>query len=121
MYMLAYKILLVCLNSSANTENRKVPSVLIFLPGLYEIETFDKMLRERSNSTSSDQCFDYNKYKVCVLHSSLSPDDQRLAFQSTSVSKIILATNIAESSVTIPDVTHGKVIIELSKHLNDQT
>lgn len=43
-------------------------------------------------------------FKVVVMHSSLSPEDQKAAFQKTSNKKIILATNIAESSITLPDV-----------------
>lgn len=40
------------------------------------------------------------------LHSSISPSDQRQAFQMPPphTRKIVLATNIAETSLTIPDV-----------------
>ncbi|DAZ98360.1 TPA: hypothetical protein N0F65_000679 [Lagenidium giganteum] len=43
-----------------------------------------------------------------VLHSRVELEDQRKAFEipSSKYAKIILATNIAESSLTIPDVTH---------------
>ena len=40
------------------------------------------------------------------LHSSISPGEQRQAFQipPSGTRKIVLATNIAETSLTIPDV-----------------
>lgn len=43
---------------------------------------------------------------VLTLHSSVPPDEQRLAFQHppTGVRKVLLATNIAETSITIDDV-----------------
>jgi hypothetical protein len=57
---------------------------------------------------------------VFILHSSLSADDQKAAFVKTDAIKIILATNIAESSITIPDV---KYIIDfcLTKYLQNDS
>ena len=44
---------------------------------------------------------------VLALHSNISSDEQRKAFQipPTGVHKIVVATNIAETSLTIPDIT----------------
>ncbi|ETO59250.1 hypothetical protein F444_22377 [Phytophthora nicotianae P1976] len=46
--------------------------------------------------------------QIKVLHSEIELGDQREAFKLLGVksTKIVLSTNIAESSVTIPDVTH---------------
>ncbi|RHZ09726.1 hypothetical protein DYB37_014037, partial [Aphanomyces astaci] len=45
--------------------------------------------------------------ELFVLHSDIEIDDQAKAFENVEGKlKIILSTNIAESSVTIPDVTH---------------
>lgn len=71
-------------------------NILVFLPGLYEIVTLRGLL-----------CSDpevQGKSLVCVLHSSLATRDQRVAFQPADKPKIVLSTNIAESSVTIDSV-----------------
>lgn len=49
--------------------------------------------------------FNY-RYQVLALHSVLSSTDQNLAFNTApaGVRKIVLATNIAETGITIPDV-----------------
>lgn len=46
------------------------------------------------------------RYRVLPLHSQVSPQDQRLVFNSVpwGCRKIILATNIAETAITIDDV-----------------
>jgi HrpA-like RNA helicase len=79
-------------------------SVLVFLPGFGEIRALTERL-EGSRSLGNKQRFD-----IIPMHSTLSPQDQRRAFlkPKKGCRKIILATNIAETSVTIPDVTCGK-------------
>lgn len=75
-------------------------AVLIFLPGAGEIQT----LRERLEG--SRMFGNRKRFDVIPMHSTLSPKDQRRAFVKSrpGCQKIILATNIAETSVTIPDV-----------------
>jgi len=81
-------------------------TVLIFLPGIYEIE-------ELYNYLSS--AYHQNKlWDLTILHSLVSDDnDQRRVFQTPpeGYRRIILSTNIAESSITVPDVKYGKHII----------
>ncbi|KFQ29672.1 Putative ATP-dependent RNA helicase DHX57, partial [Mesitornis unicolor] len=79
-------------------------AVLIFLPGLAEI----KMLYEQLQSNA---LFNNRHSKRCVvypLHSSLSSEEQQSVFlrPSAGVIKIIISTNIAETSVTIDDVVY---------------
>lgn len=75
-------------------------AVLVFLPGAGEIQT----LRERLEGSRTFG--DRRRFDVIPMHSTLSPKDQRRAFVKSKkgCQKIILATNIAETSVTIPDV-----------------
>lgn len=68
--------------------------VLVFLPGKAEIEACARALAAARGSPSV----------VVPLHGSLSLDEQRRAFERTTHRKIILATNVAETSLTIPGV-----------------
>lgn len=47
-----------------------------------------------------------SRYKILALHSVLSSQDQSAAFSAlpAGVRKIVIATNIAETGITIPDV-----------------
>lgn len=47
-----------------------------------------------------------NSFEIFVLHSEIDPEEHRQAFGRTpeGVRKIILSTNIAETSLTIEDV-----------------
>lgn len=79
-------------------------AVLIFLPGLAEI----KMLYEQLQTNA---LFNNRHSKRCVvypLHSSLSSEEQQSVFlrPPAGVTKIIISTNIAETSVTIDDVVY---------------
>nr|XP_033787141.1 ATP-dependent RNA helicase DHX29 [Geotrypetes seraphini] len=91
--------LLVFLDVSPQYRNIE-GAVLIFLPGLADIQQLYDLL-------SSDKRFHSKKrYKLIALHSILSTQDQAEAFTlpPTGVRKIVLATNIAETGITIPDV-----------------
>jgi len=75
-------------------------AVLIFLPGLAHIQELYELL------TSDRQFADANVYQIVALHSVLSSQDQGRAFNipPRGVRKIVIATNIAETGITIPDV-----------------
>ncbi|XP_042303020.1 LOW QUALITY PROTEIN: putative ATP-dependent RNA helicase DHX57 [Sceloporus undulatus] len=79
-------------------------AVLIFLPGLAEIKTLYKQLQSNSlfNNRHSKRCVVY------PLHSSLSSEEQQAVFLKppTGVTKIIISTNIAETSITIDDIVY---------------
>uniref|UniRef100_A0A8C0REH8 RNA helicase n=2 Tax=Canis lupus familiaris TaxID=9615 RepID=A0A8C0REH8_CANLF len=79
-------------------------AILVFLPGLAEI----KMLYEQLQSNS---LFNNRRSHRCVvhpLHSSLSSEEQQAVFVKppVGVTKIIISTNIAETSITIDDVVY---------------
>ncbi|XP_060104599.1 putative ATP-dependent RNA helicase DHX57 isoform X2 [Heteronotia binoei] len=79
-------------------------AVLIFLPGLEEIKTLYKQLQSNAlfNNRHSKRCVVY------PLHSSLSSEEQQCVFLKppVGVTKIIISTNIAETSITIDDVVY---------------
>lgn len=62
-------------------------------------------LQERLSSTAK---YRQGQHWVIPLHSSVSPGDQRQAFKRppSGVRKIVIATNIAETSLTIEDVVY---------------
>ncbi|VVC33086.1 Hypothetical protein CINCED_3A021098 [Cinara cedri] len=76
-------------------------SVLIFLPGIFEIEEMHRLMEYAIVSEKI-------KWKLLPLHSSITNEEQQRVFEQPSVHyrKIILATNIAESSITVPDVSY---------------
>eukprot|EP00026_Physarum_polycephalum_P000677 Phypoly_transcript_00678.p1 GENE.Phypoly_transcript_00678~~Phypoly_transcript_00678.p1 ORF type:complete len:1395 (+),score=271.52 Phypoly_transcript_00678:28-4212(+) len=85
-----------------STESNFMGSILVFLPGIMEISTLYNSIRHNRSM------FPESKYLVLPLHSSLSSADQRKVFERPppGVRKIVLSTNIAETSVTIDDVVY---------------
>ena len=91
--------------------SRARSAVLIFLPGLAEIENMHKCLDEfESNAKTTEK----NYWYILPLHSRVTGEEQSRVFQPMSslpphlshYRKIILSTNIAESSLTVPDITY---------------
>lgn len=82
-------------------------AVLVFLPGIAEIRTLNDLL-------SGDPSF-AKDWLIYPLHSSIATEDQEAAFliPPAGMRKIVLATNIAETGITIPDVT---CVIDTGKH-----
>lgn len=77
-------------------------AVLIFLPGYDEIVS----LRDRILYDDKRFCTHSERYQVFTLHSDMQTLDQKRAMKTSppGVRKIILSTNIAETSITINDV-----------------
>ncbi|KAM7166966.1 ATP-dependent RNA helicase DHX29 isoform 1-T1 [Macrochelys suwanniensis] len=105
-YMNPYKInldlileLLAFLEKSPQFRNID-GAVLIFLPGLAHIQQLYDLISADRRFNSRD------RYRLIALHSILSTQDQAAAFTlpPSGVRKIVLATNIAETGITIPDV-----------------
>ncbi len=71
--------------------------VLIFMPGGYEIRaTAEECRRLRSSS----------EFSIHLLYGELPPSEQRQVMAPSDRRKVIIATNIAETSLTIPGVRH---------------
>jgi len=88
------------------------PAVLIFLPGIQEIEDLRGVLLSEKNTDL--------KWDVIILHSMISTEDQEAIFKKPpkDYRRIILSTNIAESSITVPDVKYSTYDIEFYAFTN---
>ncbi|KAM7267059.1 hypothetical protein ACFE04_009225 [Oxalis oulophora] len=80
--------------------------VLVFLTGQEEIETIERFIQEKLKQLPEDS----QKLKMLTvpIFSSLPSEQQMKAFSPTpdGFRKVILATNIAETSVTIPGIKY---------------
>ncbi|KAH9495033.1 ATPdependent RNA helicase [Bulinus truncatus] len=79
-------------------------AILVFLPGYQEIqETYDRLCETEEISRNKD------KYVILALHSSFSSDEQKAVFHRPrpGIRKIVLSTNIAETSITIDDIVYA--------------
>ncbi|XP_002737580.2 ATP-dependent DNA/RNA helicase DHX36-like [Saccoglossus kowalevskii] len=88
--------------------NKEEGAILVFVPGWTDISKInDKLLRQTM--------FKSGPFIIIPLHSLMPTVNQRQIFQTppAGTRKIIIATNIAETSITIEDVVHvvntGKV------------
>ncbi|KAH7345119.1 hypothetical protein B0J17DRAFT_29208 [Rhizoctonia solani] len=79
--------------------------VLVFLPGWDEMMALQRALNDRRLGVN---LANHNKYTVHLLHSTVPVAEQQAVFDppEEGVRRIILATNIAETSITIPDVVY---------------
>lgn len=78
--------------------------VLVFLTGQEEIESCERLIRERAGQLPPDPS--RPSLLVLPIYAALPPDQQLKVFQPApeGTRKIILATNIAETSITISGV-----------------
>lgn len=69
---------------------------LVFLPGMREIRACESELKSLSHSF---------KFLLLPLHGEIPKEEQEKAILPQSMRKVVLATNIAETSLTIPGIT----------------
>lgn len=83
-------------------------ATLVFLPGIQDIRKLHDLLLTHN-------AFGSHAFVVSPLHSTLSSEEQSSVFDipPAGVRKIVISTNIAETGVTIPDVT---CVIDSGKH-----
>lgn len=117
----------------------KEGDILVFLPGLEEIESLASMLKQQLATDQQDELNSNSLWTgdkvevlnsraaassknlvagvlVCVLYAALPPDAQLQAFAPKPehcTRKVILSTNIAETSVTLPDIRY---VIDTGKY-----
>ncbi|KAH7100130.1 P-loop containing nucleoside triphosphate hydrolase protein [Auriculariales sp. MPI-PUGE-AT-0066] len=70
-------------------------AILIFMSGVQEIRQTIEAIRQSPYSNTVD---------VLPLHANLTPEEQRLCFTHRQKQKVVIATNVAETSITIDDV-----------------
>ena len=108
-YRIDYELIVCLLEVIARQTIYAVYSkaILVFLPGIAEIRRLNDIL-------VGHPAFSHAWY-IYPLHSTIATEEQEHAFQipPQGVRKIVLATNIAETGITIPDVT---CVIDTGKH-----
>ncbi|KAI9057120.1 P-loop containing nucleoside triphosphate hydrolase protein [Trametes sanguinea] len=84
-------------------------AILVFMPGMGEIRRLNDILTEHRSFGAED------RFRIYPLHSTISSDQQGAVFDipPPGVRKIVIATNIAETGITIPDIT---CVIDTGKH-----
>lgn len=71
-------------------------NILVFLPGIYEIRKCAENLKEHFGDSA----------EILMLHSSISMEDQKKILKPNAEKRrIIVSSAIAETSLTVPDVT----------------
>jgi HrpA-like RNA helicase len=101
-------LIMSLINFVFDSEFCKSGSVLVFLPGWDDISTLHKLL------SYSQRFGNNNVFKLIQLHSGIPRLEQEEVFKPLQMGqhKIILSTNIAETSITIDDVA---VVIDSGK------
>lgn len=73
----------------------RISNMLVFLPGKAEIENVAAVVKKKAAACH---------VPVLPLHSQLEPEIQQRAFSNYENGKIILSTNVAQTSITIDDI-----------------
>eukprot|EP01043_Picozoa_sp_COSAG02_P022331 COSAG02_NODE_1158_length_14185_cov_21.954778_9_plen_489_part_00 len=101
--------LIVHIAAPENADEFPEGAILVFLPGLMEITNlFDQL-------SSNQRDLPRDRFRILPLHSTLSTQEQQRVFEKMppNVRKVVLSTNIAETSVTIDDVVF---VIDCGRH-----
>jgi ATP-dependent RNA helicase DHX29 len=98
-YRIDYTLIANLAIAISGNEKLRSTSILIFMPGIAEIRRLHRTILSLPAFTSG--------WVIHLLHSSFSNDDLEKAFERppAQYKKIVIATNIAESGITIPDIT----------------
>lgn len=108
-HRISYDLILQLLKTIATVDAYASYSkaILVFLPGIAEIRRLSDML-------TGDYSFSQGWY-IYPLHSTIATEEQERAFllPPAGIRKIVLATNIAETGITIPDVT---CVVDTGRH-----
>ena len=108
-YQIPYDLVVKLIETVASSNIYSIYSkaVLVFLPGIAEIRRLHAIILGSPVFSKG--------WDVYPLHSTIATEEQEHAFvvPPEGTRKIVLATNIAETGITIPDVT---CVIDTGKH-----
>lgn len=108
-YRIEYGLIIKLLETVAHRQEFSSYSkaILVFLPGIAEIRRLSNMIQSHPSFSQG--------WNICALHSTIATEEQERAFliPPPGMRKIVLATNIAETGITIPDVT---CVVDTGKH-----
>ncbi|KAI0051742.1 P-loop containing nucleoside triphosphate hydrolase protein [Auriscalpium vulgare] len=84
-------------------------AILVFMPGIADIRRLNDLLTDHQRFGSPEE------FVIHPLHSTVSSESQGAVFDAPppGIRKIVIATNIAETGITIPDIT---CVIDSGKH-----
>lgn len=90
----------ICTSTTAGISPAQNGAILIFLPG------WEDITRTRERLQASALFSDATKFQLLPLHSMIPSSEQKKVFKTPQpgIRKIVLATNIAETAITINDV-----------------
>lgn len=79
----------------------KNDTFLVFLPGIQEINQMNETLQNLLTD-------DFDKLDIIMLHSSIPENEHKKVLKPPKnlAKRVVLSTNIAESSITLPDVSY---------------
>lgn len=92
----AEEVLVGCLEEIEAEPVSKVQDVLVFLPGEREILNWARWFRKNFP----------NRFEVLPLYARLPATEQRKIFTTSSKRRVLLATNVAETSLTVPNIRY---------------
>lgn len=75
--------------------------ILVFLPGEREIREVSRELRFEAEMNPV-----FHRTEILPLYARLSPSDQQRIFRRSSQRRIVLSTNVAETSLTVPGIRY---------------
>lgn len=78
-------------------KNKEKGDILIFMPGKGEIDRTKKAIEVLPN-------FEKLNLEIITVHADLPMDEQNRIFKQSEKRKVVIATNIAETSLTVPGV-----------------
>jgi ATP-dependent helicase HrpB len=88
----------ICMSAIGQNKNVSgANDILVFMPGAYEIQ---RTMEEIRRAGIKDDLV------IIPLHGELSPQEQDRAFIPTTYRRVIVSTNVAETSVTIPGIRY---------------
>ncbi|KAG8923397.1 hypothetical protein FRC00_006311, partial [Tulasnella sp. 408] len=93
-----YQLLAACISRVVNQAKDPKAAILVFMPGVQEITAAIEAIRSLPNTKEALDVF--------PLHANLTVDQQKVVFQPCRRRKVVVATNVAETSITIPDVVY---------------